>query len=192
MKRPRFASAPIKISSLDWSILSGGDEAIIIGRLPYGQLARRAARLTTSPAASRAAMASLSLMISGRSDGFATLLYQSLQFPDPGSWTIHIPEISIAPCAAADTHQQDSKTTLAATILSVESEGIKRISRGRQYILAAIDHVGFRSIRYLTDIAVPKDLSVRRVERNQIPGNVAGKKQSSGRRQQPRGSRIIS
>src|SRR5207247_958175 len=108
-----------------------------------------------------------------------------------GSWTIHIPVMSVPPCAAADTHQQHSKSTLAAATRSVESEGIKRISGGRQYILAAIDHVGFRRIRHLTDIAVPEDLSVRRVKGNQIPGNVAGKKQSSGRRQQASGSRII-
>src|SRR5215475_15546533 len=100
MKRPRLASEPIKISSLDWTILSGGDDAINIGRLPNGQLARRSALLMTPPAASRAARASLSLMISGRSDGFGTLLNQSAQLPEPGSSTNHIPEISGARCAA--------------------------------------------------------------------------------------------
>src|SRR5262245_32668719 len=141
--------------------------------------------------------------------------------------------MSVAPCAAADTKQQDSKTTPAPTnrgrytkgtkrnhrrhkrlsflcflwsplcllwfvpafvgqSLLVEGEGIKRISRSRQYILAAIDRIGFRSIRHLADIAVPKHFSVCRIERNQVPGNVAGEKQSSRRGQQSRGSRIIS
>src|SRR5215510_6893789 len=155
MNRPRFASAPIKISSRDCTMLSGGDDAIIAGRLPNGQLARRAALLITSPAASRAANASFSLMISGRSDGFGTLLYQSLQFPEPGSCTIHIPERSVVPWADADRHQQRRKRALIPMILSIQSKRIDRVSRRRQYVLAAINHVGLRRIRHLADVAVP-------------------------------------
>src|SRR2546427_467401 len=168
MNRPRLASAPIKISSLDCTMLSGGDDAIIAGRLPKGQLARRAALLTTSPAASRAAIASFSLMISGRSDGFGTLLYQSLQFPEPGSCTIHIPEMSVAPWAAAGRHQQKSKSAVIPIILSIQSKRIDRVSRGRQDVLAAINRVGLRCIRHLTDVAVPQDFSVGRIEGNQV------------------------
>src|SRR5262250_576356 len=122
MNRPRFASAPIKISSFDWTMLSGGEDAIIIGRLPNGQLARRSALLTTAPAASRVAIASLSLTIAGRRDGFGTLLYQSLQFPEPGSWTIHIPEISARSCAAAEIHETHNKTRQTLMTLSIQHE----------------------------------------------------------------------
>src|SRR5262245_14514100 len=150
-----------------------------MGRLPNGQLARRSARLMTSPAASRAARASLSLTISGRSAGFGTLLYQSVKFPDPGSCKSHIPEMS---CSAgrAVTTQPNRMITAVATILSIESEGIKRVSRRDQYVLAAIVHVRFRGICHLTGVAMPKDLPVRRIERNQISRDVAGKKQLAG------------
>src|SRR5438552_3144996 len=100
-------------------------------------------------------------MMSGRSDGFGTLLYQSDQFPEPGSSTSHIPEMS-ALCADAVAHQQKSSAE-AKMILSVESEGIKRISRGHQYVLPPIDQVGLRSVRHLIDVAMPKDLSVNRI-----------------------------
>src|SRR5215468_232193 len=180
MKRARFASAPIRTSSLDWTILSGGEDAIIMGRLPNGQLARRSARLMTPPAASRAARASLSLTISGRSDGFGTLLYQSVKFPDPGSCKSHIPEMSCSAGRAVTTQQPNRMITAVATILSIESEGIKRVSRRHQYVLAAIDHVRFRGICHLTGVAMPKDLSVRRIERNQISRDVTGKKQLAG------------
>src|SRR5262245_61065931 len=105
----------------------------------------------------------------GRRAGFGTLLYQSLQFPEPGSWTIHIPEMSVAPCAAAGTHQRKNEITMSARIISIEREGIERISSGHQYVLAAVDHVGLRSVCYLADVAVPQNLSVRRIESNQVP-----------------------
>src|SRR5262249_14812921 len=154
MKRPRLASEPIKISSLDWTMFSGGDEAIIIGRLPNGQLARRSALLTTPPAASRAAIASLSLMISGRSDGFGTLLNQSAQFPEPGSSTNHIPEISVARCAARGK-KHTGRISATRMILLIDSERIQRVSCGNQNILAAVDHVCLRRIRHLSNVAVP-------------------------------------
>src|SRR5215471_18498001 len=135
MKRPRLASAPTKISSLDWTILRGGDDAIIIGRLPNGQLARRSARLMTPPAASRAAIASLSLMISGRSFGFGTLSNHSAKFPEPGSWTIHIPVISTEPCAAAVKHEQNRRAATPQTALSIETKRIDRVSRSDQNML---------------------------------------------------------
>src|SRR5215468_1574601 len=103
-------------------MLSGGDDAIIIGRLPNGQLARRSARLTTAPEASLAAIASLSLMISGRSAGFGTLSNHSLQFPEPGSWTIHIPVRSTGPCAAAAKHEQNRRIATPQSTISIETK----------------------------------------------------------------------
>src|SRR4026207_1112063 len=90
----------MKISSRDATIFSGGDDAIIMGRLPTGHVAVRGARLTTLPARSLAARASFSLRIPGRREGLGTSPHPSDQLPDPGSWTIHIPDRSAGapPC----------------------------------------------------------------------------------------------
>src|SRR5262245_57495734 len=94
MKRPRLDSAAINTSSRATTILSGGDEAIIIGRLPTGQSGRRGIVLTTLPAASRFSISWFSFAISGRSVGFGTLLNHAAQLPEPGSWTSHRPDMS--------------------------------------------------------------------------------------------------
>src|SRR5512138_1504068 len=63
MNRPRLDSAPTNTSSRETTMFSGGDEAIIIGRLPTGHAAVRGIRLTTLPARSLSTMRRLSATI---------------------------------------------------------------------------------------------------------------------------------
>src|SRR5512138_11963 len=107
-------------------MLSGGEDAIIIGRLPIGQAAVRGARFTTLPAASLAAILWLSAMMSGRSCGFGTLSYHSAQLPEPGSCTSQSPDMSGATAVAvfswawtSGTPSRRLATAPAATALIV-------------------------------------------------------------------------
>src|SRR5215510_1542178 len=107
MKRARLLSAPRRTSSCEVTMFSGGDDAIIRGKLPMGQTAERSARLMTLPARSLAFSASLSFTISGVSEGGGTLSYHSVKLPEPGSCTSHMPDRSggaagpVCPCAEA-------------------------------------------------------------------------------------------
>ena len=40
-------------------------------------------------------------------------------------------------------------------VLKVQSERIERIARGRQDVLAPVEHVGFHGIRYLAEVGMP-------------------------------------
>src|SRR5262245_30721503 len=111
-------------------------------------------------------------MISGRSTGFGTLSNHSLQFPEPGSWTIHIPVRSTELCAAAVKHEQNTRDTTPESTLSIETKRIDRVSRSDQNMLTAIDLVSLGGIRNLADVGVPEDPAVRRIKRDQIPRDI--------------------
>src|SRR5512143_3171181 len=98
-------------------MFSGGDDHIIKGKFPTGQVSNRGAVFTTFPAASLAALVSLSLITSGLSLGLGTLLNQSVKLPDPGSCTSHIPEISrVLLCEPACPASSASPHTILATV----------------------------------------------------------------------------
>ena len=128
------SSPPLNIvASRDATMLSGGEEAIIIGRLPTGHAAVRGMRLTTFPAASLAAILWLSATMSGWSCGFGTLSNHSAQLPEPGSCKIHRPDISAAgtapffSCACASGVANRTLITIPAAI------GLRVILSSRSY-----------------------------------------------------------
>ena len=59
--------------------------------------------------------------------------------------------------------------------LEVQSEREKRIARGRQDVLAAVEHVGLDGIRYLAKMGVPERVAIRRIVGDQVAVGVAAK-----------------
>src|ERR1043165_2287012 len=166
-------------SSFAATMFSGGEEAIIIGRLPTGQSGRRGARFTTKPARSRAAISSLSLMVSGRSCGFGTLSYHACQSPEPGSWRIHIPDKSA--CWAAAGLATASAATISRSVarmaLWIQRERIQRVAGSDEHVLPSVHHVSFRSVRDLPGRRVPQRIAVCRIVGNEVAVRIATEEQ---------------
>src|SRR6185503_17277988 len=196
MKRPRFDSAPMRTSSRDETMLSGGEDAIIIGRFPTGHAAVRGIRLTTLPARSLAAMRSLSAAISGRTCGFGTLSNHSDQLPEPGSCTIHMPDRSRASLscawtpagassAAAMTHAMERIDVIGVSWSGIQRKRKQRVAGGDQHVLAAVDHVGLGRVRHLADRRVPQRVAVGGIVGDEVAVRIAAEEELARRRQQP-------
>src|SRR4051812_7858049 len=68
----------------------------------------------------------------------------------------------------------------------VKRERIERVAGGDEDLLPAVDQVGFRRVRHLSDLRVPQRVAIRRIERDEVTGDVAAEQQLSCGRQQPR------
>jgi hypothetical protein len=111
-------------------MLIGGDDAIIIGRLPTGHAAVRGARFTTFPPLRLPQFSGCRNDV-GLKLGFGTLSNHSLQLPEPGSCTIQRPDISGAAAPVylrmserhADRKLAITPATIALTVIRSSATG---------------------------------------------------------------------